>query len=356
MTTLPPPRYVPVLKVKPGEKDALQMLDAATVTEVWPLFEIVEMKKDEPPDLAHHLRKAFRGLRRAILRSPVYFLDTHEIAPAGRDGAREAFLAAANLGMPFIPVTGISRTTDVDEAFAAVRSDGVAIRLTRAEFERGIVPARLVDFVEAHNIARSNVHLIVDLGPVHDVLPEGVDQMIRQFLPLIPHVSEWRSLIVSSCAFPKSMKVAQTKSTKLVERADWKGWLSGCYEHRTELPRLPTFSDGGIQHPSGVEGYDPKTMPWAAAIRYTVADEWLIVKGESTDVTAGADQFPELARTLVRGSHFVGPDHCLACAAMARATRGRAKGHSRAEDWRRLGTAHHITTTVRQLRALAFEP
>jgi hypothetical protein len=48
MTTLPPPRYVPVLKVKPGEKDALQMLDAATVTEVWPLFEIVEMKKDEP--------------------------------------------------------------------------------------------------------------------------------------------------------------------------------------------------------------------------------------------------------------------------------------------------------------------
>jgi hypothetical protein len=260
-----------VLKAKEGEKTALEMLDTVTVAEIWPLFEIVKMKEDQP-DLGHHLRKAFQGLRRATRRSPVYLLDTHEIAPAGREGARAAFQAAITLGVPFIPVTGLSRKADVEEAITAATGRGLAIRLIRSEFERGIVPARLLSFLEHNRIAPADVHLIVDVGAVDEVLPEGVETMIGQFLPLVPLVSEWRTLTVVASAFPKSMGVAEPKSETFVERADWKGWLRACFERRDSLPRLPTYGDGGVQHPSGVEGFDPKVMPVSATIRYTLED------------------------------------------------------------------------------------
>ena len=38
----------------------------------------------------------------------------------------------------------------------------------------------------------------------------------------------------------------------------------------------PTFSDCAIQHPVGVEGFNPRTMQVSASVRYALPDQWLL--------------------------------------------------------------------------------
>ena len=119
---------------------------------------------------------------------------------------------------------------------------------------------------------------------------------------------------------------------------------------------MPAYSDCGIQHPKGVEGFNPQTMAASAAIRYALEKEWLLIKGESPKRRPPSEQFPELARRLVQGplrSDFAGIGHCAGCAAMKAAADGAPRLGS-LEAWRRLGTIHHITLVAEQLAALPW--
>lgn len=161
---------------------------------------------------------------------------------------------------------------------------------------------------------------------------------------------------MSACAFPSSMGGVKRHSHDLVERADWLAWCNSIYGDRNSRPRVPTFSDCVIQHPSGVEGFDPRIMTISASIRYTLPDKWLLVKGESARRTLPSVQFPRLATQLVYGHlkrHYAGEDHCQGCASMKAAADG-VKGFGSAEVWRRLGTIHHITRVVEDLESLTW--
>lgn len=345
--------YVPVLKLKRGEKHALATLPPGIASSVTPLFEVVEMKPEDSLD--HHLERSFAKLPEALLGCAPCFLDLRELEPAGPSGAKRAFAKANQAGVPLVPVTGLSRTADVSAAVHAA-TNGIAIRLTRVEFEDGRVSRDLLRFVASHGLSPSRTDLLVDLGLLDQMVPAGVQQMIGQFLPRIPAPTQWRSLTLLGFAFPKSMGVAAANSVTLVDRVEWMAWLSACYARRGALPRLPTFGDGAIQHPSGVEGFDLRIMNVSATIRYALSDKWALIKGISTDRALPSIQFPQLAAKLVSGAasaNFCGAGHCPSCAEMVLAAGG-AAGYGSAEKWRRLGTGHHIASTVNQLRALPW--
>ena len=97
-------------------------------------------------------------------------------------------------------------------------------------------------------------------------------------------------------------------------------------------------------------------MQVSAAIRYTLSDDWLIIKGESTRFTLPGAQFPALATRLVYGhlrGYFAGPNHCDGCASMKAAADGASRFGS-AEVWRRLGTIHHISMVMQGLGSLPW--
>jgi hypothetical protein len=142
----------------------------------------------------------------------------------------------------------------------------------------------------------------------------------------------------------------------LVERGEWIAWRDGLHARRNDLTRLPTFSDCGIQHPKGVEGFDPITMKASAAIRFALPGEWLLIKGESTKNALPSDQFPVLATRLVYGhlrGSFSGPTHCRGCELMKNAADG-AQNLGSPAVWRKLGTIHHMTTVMDGLAALPW--
>ena len=138
-------------------------------------------------------------------------------------------------------------------------------------------------------------------------------------------VSRWRTLTISASAFPQSMGVVQRNSYALVERTEWLAWRDNLRANADAIPRVPTFSDCAIQHPVGVEGFDPTIMQVSASVRYTLPEHWLLIKGEGTKNFPARDQFPMLATQIVYGIHrnsYMGPQHCDGCEKIDRAANG----------------------------------
>jgi len=344
--------YVPVLKVKRGEKRALSLLSSTVRPKVTPLLEIVG-RTDKT--LEKHLQTAFKGLAEAVRGFDRFFIDTREIAPDGSEGAETVFRLAARSRFLFTPVTGISRTADIAAALA-FRTQGIALRLNRNEFEAGGLTVRVRNFLSRHDLVPEEVDLIIDLGDVENLVSYGGERLATLFLDEVPNHESWRTFTLSACAFPLSMRAVERHSHLFTERADWVAWRDGLHARRTSISRLPTYSDCGIQHPKGVEGFDPRIMQVSASIRYTANDSWLLIKGESTRRITPSEQFPSLAMQLVYGhlrQHFYGTDHCMGCAGMTDCANG-SVGYGSAEVWRRLGTIHHITTVVQELDALPW--
>ena len=347
-----PNHYVPVLKVKRGEKQALASIQLGLRQHVTPLLEIVARKKtaDKLPTVNEHLSTSFRDLASSLHGYARCLLDVHEVAPDGPPAAAEAFIRASNAGILFTPVTGISRKADVASAIACSNSTrGIGIRLTRAEFESGHLTADLNRFLSANGLIPNQVDLIVDLGPVESLITAGVIALTRAFLADVPQKGQWRTLTVTGSVFPFSMGVVKNRnSSARIERSEWLAWHDGLFARQATLERLPTFSDCAIQHPAGVEGFDFRFMRPSATIRYTSANEWLLVKGESTKVVSPSIQFPQLATRLVYGQlqrDFRTAGHCEGCR-LAKVSADGGLGLGSPEAWRKIGTIHHITTVV----------
>jgi len=345
--------YVPVLKVKRGEKAALTEIARPLRQRITPLLEIVTRTGEKT--IEGHLDTAFKGLADSTRPYGRCFLDAHELGGDGPDAAEKVFRRASSEGIVFTPVTGISRTADV-EAVLQHSAEGIALRLTRQEFQDGRLASGIQGFITTHDLSPGSVDLIIDLGPVDDMVKAGVIALAAAFMAAVPDHVQWRTFTVSACAFPKGMAGVERWSHDGVERVDWVAWRDGLQARRHKLARLPAFSDGAIQHPSGVEGFEFGKYQVSASIRYALSDAWLRIKGESTKSSPLTAQFPKLASALVRGQfrqEFSGPEHCTGCEAMARAADGAPRLGS-LEVWRRLGTIHHVSTVMQALAALSW--
>ena len=73
--------YVPVLKVKRGEKHALAAISPGLRQYIVPLLEIVARKK--APTVDEHLSTSFTGLSSGLRGYPRCLLDVREIGPDG---------------------------------------------------------------------------------------------------------------------------------------------------------------------------------------------------------------------------------------------------------------------------------
>jgi hypothetical protein len=345
--------YVPVLKVKRGERKALRRISPTYHSRIIPLLEIVKRKPGKT--IREHLDAAFTDLSDTVRPYPRCLIDAREIAADGQAGADEVFRRAAAEGLVFTPVTGVSRTVDVSAAIAH-RTYGLALRLTRAEFEQGSLAGRINAFLSTRGLVPEEIDLIIDLGGVEALIVEGIAALTDAFMAEVPSHQQWRTFTVSACSFPLNMSVVQRDSDALVERSDWLSWRDSLYGRRNSLQRLPTFSDCAIQRPEGVEDFDPIRMQASAAIRYTLEEEWLLIKGQGTRSRRPGEQFPVLARKLVYGSlraRFYDATHCDGCMLMKAAADGEA-GLGSPEVWRQLGSIHHISVITQGLASLPW--
>lgn len=108
--------------------------------------------------------------------------------------------------------------------------------------------------------------------------------------------------------------------------------------------RALCFGDYAIAYPI----YAPAPFLGSASIRYTITDDWLIVRGRSLKgpVHGGFGQFQQLCGQLVANPAYSGPTFSWGDEYIDQCGRGQV-GTGNLTTWRSVGTNHHITFVAR---------
>lgn len=373
---LPNNWYVPILKSKPGEIQALLQLREGGITGFTPVVEIVErppradgegVEEDPPakpalfPDLARkrkespsdeaHIRSNLNGLRSALADQPVY-IDPHEVASLAEGaGSAIAFAAARDMGLRFIPVVGLSRADrDIRAALSHIEH-GLAIRVVGADLGgAGTLGRSAREILKQAGCDWDGVDVLLDAEELPAV-ESGQTAKVAAMLEFAAGVP-WRNLILAGSTIPKSVARFPAEQDTFLPRREWQLWRQ-LVSRRGDQPIV--FGDHGVQHPAGVER-PPRQVrgggPPPIAIRYTDADHWLIARGPARRAGISPTiEYPRVAKRLignrdVRWNAF----HCPGCLDIGRAADERLQRAGVPETWRRIGAAHHITVATEQLR------
>lgn len=368
--------YVPILKGKQGEFDALYKITSAEqIQRFTPLIEIPPIAPsypgpNSPPvpskTIDDHVVDVSENLAKAVKNLPAIFVDGFYIEEEEdlNDGVSPidgVFSSLRTAGVGFIPVIGIDRVEDYADSVAnAINVDnrGCCLRLVEADID-GIAELgeQISSLLETLSIKPGEVDLLVDFGP--KVPPKSALPFMIDALPLI---SEWRTFTLASSSFPADMSDVKKNSIKELEREEWTAWNS--LRSKSNIKRMPAYSDYGINHPILAE-YNPFTMSMSVNIRYTDDLNYVVAKGQAQprkkwantpekvkqrEQLAPGVQYPKLAASIKNHSAWKGETFSWGDGFIDKCSRKECVGS--ATDWRAVGMNHHIALVVQQIANL----
>ena len=368
MSVFGPSHYVPILRWKQAERYALRYLHAEDRKRITPLIELTptifksptkDQQEPELLDAAQVLERQAKKLLEACGNCP-FFLDLRHVAVEVPrvQGKMHALEYIAEIGrnykLALVPVTGFSRTKTYQSSVAGVlKKDGrgACLRITPSEILQSGIANATRTFLKSINLGAESVHLLVDYEANDPADPDPQSLLAR-----IPDLDKWQTLSVASGAFPVDLQGFQPGNSK-IPRNDWLVWRRTVSHGKNRL-RKPSFSDYTIQYglyKEPVEGCNP-----SPSIRYTLDEEWLIMRGEAsrgrttsnqTEIRPGREQWNSHAQLLCDDDLFYGESFSWGDA-FIRERSVNKQNHGSPEIWLRAGINHHMTVVSRQIANL----
>lgn len=360
MSGMPSYLYVPILKWRQGEYQALLRMQNELKQRMLPLlelcppeydFEAKKLKKTIDEQLSTFAKrlKAKWGERPAYVDG--FHLDANDRMSDGRHPLTYIFDEVRHLGGHVIPVTGLDRDEayqDAVRAAAMVDGSGICLRVSLDELADDSFGDRVNGLLLSLNALLVNVDIVVDLRAANfepvSALASLLATLIQSSAPLITA----RTVVLAGTAFPASMGTIKTRSKELT-RSEWlvyKALLNA-------LPagaRRPLFGDYAIAGPERVS-LDMRTVKPAASVRYASNDIWFVVKGSNVRDN-GFGQFRELCKDVEKSNFYLdknfskGSEYVHDCAAGTVST-------GNLTTWRWVGTNHHMTKVLEDLSSFA---
>jgi Beta protein len=351
--------YVPILKGRKGEYDALETLIPSMHQRLTPLVEIPPIPWDyatETPakTIDQHLKRIGPKINRAWGRRGRLFADLLWISERERmtDGSHpltHMFQSLRTHNIQSVPVVSLLQGDEYMQACRAIvglDDRGVCVRIQREDFaEFSDLSGAVGRILNTLGAKVENADLILDLRALTpDRRSLGVDEVIN-LVNLLPRLREWRTFTIAATSFPQNLTGLPPSDATFVPRREWTLWTD-LSQRRNQVPRIPTFGDYAISHPEPAE-VDPRVMRPSASIRYTCDAAWLIPKARNLK-DHGYRQFHEVCRALVqraeyRGRRFSWGDQYIDDCAAERV------GTGNLTTWRQVGTSHHLAFVVHQL-------
>jgi hypothetical protein len=347
--------YVPILRWKQAELEALGDLEPHDRKHIVPLFELLPKQFAARADRHRKSEKpspdaVFFQIAKDIVQFWGYdpfFLDFQHIAtvPCIRGLHPIAFATQELRALRARPIL-VCRLGDTRDFSTAVRSilaadkRGVCLRVLVPEVLDPAFPDRVFAHLDTIGVPQSSVDFLLDYQNLEENRPSFSNLFDR-----IPEIRTWRTLIASSGAFPEDLAEYSPGRYDL-PRKDWIFYRDEVLGKR--LARLPLFSDYTIQHGRYKEPRENSNP--SASIRYTSGDHWVIMRGEGLRNKTGPknEQYPAHAQLLCESDDFCG----------AVFSRGdsylydkflRRGGDGTPQTWLRAGINHHMTLVARQL-------
>jgi Beta protein len=348
--------YVPVLKWRQGEYQALMRLAASHKDRVTPLIEITppdfDFEAQEPAkSIDDHLRKFGPRLKVKWGARPA-FLDTSRLDPTarmftGQHPLTHLLEAARAVDGRLIPVTALNRDLAHYNAVAAahqVDQDGVAVRCSLDDVGDGSFAAQLLTLLAQLEVAVDDADLIIDLGRPNFEPVEDLATLLLACLQASPVFQQVRSLVIVATAFPASM--ADIKGpTQVLPRHEWRLYKA-LVDQLPKYMRIPTFGDYAIAAPELPQG-DMRLMKPSATVRYTIDDAWLISKGSNVRDN-GFEQYEGQCHHIASLPSFLGVGYSAGGDYIHQCGLGLVSTGT-LTTWRWVGTNHHLTKIVADL-------
>lgn len=270
-------RYVPILRWKQGEREAVRQLSGLGRTDVTPLFILAPDqfvgKKATSKAPALPSPALFAQQAQTAWGTQPFMLDAMALATTATGHPLIAIGAAARaLGLALIPSTSLFAPAMYQAAVGAlVAADGrgVALRIDLQEL------ANSAAWIAAWPYAPADTDLVIDLGATVGVAHSLGAALDPTFHGLVSGPN-WRSVTIAGSSMPANFTgVAAGLSTiPRTEAALWNRLAAVSLPYRLDFGDYATVST--VPAPSGIAWGFPIN------VKYTLANDFLICRGVRT--------------------------------------------------------------------------
>lgn len=311
-------KYMPILKGKMGEFGAIQKLSKTIKNSINPLIDIPKVPMRFPERIPQysidtHLEKIATKIRNAWGAKRPVFIDLFDFDLSTRTSTGIHYLQCIfnNLsleGVQPIFTTGLDRDADYNQTLRDILSDSqqeVCFRLMDDDLEIiEDLEDELGDLMDELGVTPSDIHLILDFRSIPIDRKKQIINLIVQFITKNSLIHDWKSLIIAGSSFPDSLSNIAKNSEVRVPRIEFSIWKL-LMQNSKKLKRVPAFGDYGVVYPNAPE-LDPRTINPSAKIRYTVENDWIILKGHSLKRHPKYQQYHSLSMKLSNDADFLG--------------------------------------------------
>jgi Beta protein len=360
------PNYLPILKAKAGEFDALKHLPPNLFKQMHPLFEISRISSvtrnkksyasssaivcDYLADVASEICKASKG--------GTILVDMSQWDPDLRVETGEhaySYLCTKLMSddLKVIPVVGYDRW-DSDEYRQALQNfddsaiEYYCIRLDSHAVEDALEPSyfgeRMQEILKDLGVNANKCAVLIDHEDMTNKPLELLLEDTSRIMEVIG-VMNFRFIATSGCSLPNSINLAvkDVNSSGKVFRSEMLLWKT----LRSEYPKHKwIFGDYGVRGPSSAE--DVVAPDANGKIRYTTHEQFHIERGHSRRKGEKGAQMYKLARNITQSSHFMGSNFSWGDSQIVECSHEKFKGNL--ANWIAIDTNHHMTYVMAEIR------
>jgi len=353
-------QYVPCLRWKQGEYQALFRLSSNAQVSIVPLIEIPEIGYDfesgtNSKSIDEHLSKFAKRVKDKWGRHclvDMHLIGSSERMNSGQHPFAFVFEGLRLKGVLAIPVIDLKQDYACqNEIKAIVATDmrGLCIRISIEEATKPDLATSLGTLIQQYSVGIDECDLILDMGAPNFEPIDSFGKLLETIIGKLPHLNEWRSFALIGTSFPQSMGGLKLGAS-IIPRNEWRLYKSLRRRLIVSGIRIPTFGDYGINHPD-VLLIDPRLAKPSATIRYTIEDHWLILKGSNVR-DYGYGQYRELCQAVVSSGYYSGTTFSEGDKYIHGCTQG-TESTGRLTTWRWVGTNHHLEKVVQDVANLS---
>ncbi|MGK4591685.1 beta family protein [Amycolatopsis sp. w19] len=341
--------YMPILKGRSGEFEALAHLARSTASSLLPLIEAVPKSGTPELDIAGFVHK----LRTDWPLGEAVAVDLNYPGADGQPARWEQLLKdARRYQVKVRPTVHFADDAPVLEVLrAAIATDrrGCCLRVDASELDEN--PRDLAiwgtDLMADLLVEPEEVDLVLDFGMLGDdrVVAHAAERAIEH-LEGLPWLDRWRSVVVAGGAFPKDLTNVHPWVLTSLRRREVDLW-AGLASRRQFFGRQPIFGDYGVGHPPHTPSAPATPSP---NIRYAVDGHWMVLRGTKKD-PRGNEQYREICRAVSESPEFGGADLSWGDAIITKVV-AEEVGPGNPQKWRAYGTSHHLEYVTSRLASL----
>lgn len=364
-------KYIPILKAKAGEFQAVSLLSDRALDTTLPWFDVpslddkrrAQLLERHSPPVETFLNTITFQMAKACKRRIAY-LDLPRWATNAQTESGEHVIAFMRnqleaMGVKVNPAVDVIRWDDpiYVNAFRGMRLGTGREFIIRLPIDRDTIEEmseednfleRMEDICNSLDLDPKLTRVMVDFGdlsPQRHTIP-GILEVAGKAIQLLRRAGFF-DISVSGCSLPAfiSAAVKEQNSTGLVLRKEMLVWRDLI---ASEGSGTFVFSDYGIRGPNSKDSGGPSSTN--GKIRYTIEKEYFIARGYPLKEGLKGAQYYDLAQTVIDSGYYT-PGPSWGDKQILRCSRGEMKGNS--SDWIAIDTSHHIESVV--LEVMEFE-